>query len=139
MGEYMMESLPKDFEAACVDEDMEGMLGKSQFELLLDQRAVRDKFKLLGIQVAEANEIFYILDISGDGYVDVDEFVDGLSRIRGEAKSADLLYLICFTKRQTLRSKELVKWVRNMSTKVDVIQQRLNTRGRELTHEINER
>merc|ERR1719512_153895 len=94
---------------------------------------------LLGIRPTEANDIFDILDISLDGYVDVEEFVVGLGRIRGMAKSEDLLYLICFTKRQCCRAKESVKRVRRMSAKVDIIQQRLNTRGRELSSEVRER
>lgn len=135
--EKIIESLLKDFVDS--DEDSNGMLEKIEFQNLLDKKSVKDKLQLLGIRANEANDIFDILDISGDGYVDVQEFVEGLSRIRGMAKSVDLLYLICFTKRQCCRAKECVKRVRAMSAKVDVIQQRLNVRGRELSLEVRER
>merc|ERR1719453_2946694 len=50
---------------------------------------------LLEVDVYEVEQLFQLLDKRGDGMVTFDEFNKGIMRLRGGAKSIDLISVLC--------------------------------------------
>merc|ERR1712232_955174 len=57
------------------------------FKNTLDTTAMKEYFKALYIDKAEARRLFELLDADGSGTVDRNEFIAGLVRLRGQARA----------------------------------------------------
>ena len=73
------------------DKDGNGSLTVEEFRSAIRQPEVERKLKLIELPVADAEELFKILDHDGSGELSVDEFIGGCIRLKGNAKSKDLL------------------------------------------------
>merc|ERR1711870_211783 len=65
-----------------IDEDGSGHFTHKEFDIALE------------IDITEAEQMFSILDCDGDGEVDLAEFVHGMTKLRGAAKSSDIQMLM---------------------------------------------
>jgi len=73
------------------DKDGNGSLTVDEFRIAIRQPEVERKLKLIDLPVADAEELFSILDCDNSGELSVDEFIGGCIRLKGAAKSKDLL------------------------------------------------
>jgi hypothetical protein len=73
------------------DKDGNGSLTIDEFRTAIRQPDVERKLKLIELPVADAEELFEILDHDGSGELSVDEFIGGCVRLKGTARSKDLL------------------------------------------------
>jgi voltage-gated sodium channel len=73
------------------DKDGNGSLTVEEFRSAIRQPDIERKLKLIELPVADAEELFAILDHDGSGELSVDEFIGGCVRLKGPAKSKDLL------------------------------------------------
>ena len=73
------------------DKDQNGSLSVEEFRCAINQPEVQRKLKLIELPVSDAEELFAILDHDGSGELSVDEFIGGCVRLKGPAKSKDLL------------------------------------------------
>lgn len=87
--ERTLEYLREIFEEA--DQDKSGSLDIEEFRNAMDDPVVQRKLRLIEVPVSEAEELFRILDADGEGSLSIDEFIGGCLRLKGEAKSKDLL------------------------------------------------
>eukprot|EP00927_Polykrikos_kofoidii_P086745 TRINITY_DN9815_c0_g1_i1.p1 TRINITY_DN9815_c0_g1~~TRINITY_DN9815_c0_g1_i1.p1 ORF type:complete len:725 (-),score=120.21 TRINITY_DN9815_c0_g1_i1:160-2265(-) len=78
---------------AAADKDRSGMITWPDFQKALDNSDLNDFFEAIDIDITEAKNLFDLLDISGDGKISAEEFLSGCLRVRGPAKSLDLLVL----------------------------------------------
>lgn len=69
------------------------VLTVESFREILKHKQVRDMFKILEIDTSESQQLFDELDVSQDGNVDFDEFTSGLLKLKGSAKSVDMVLL----------------------------------------------
>jgi len=86
--EQELEELHAFFEL--MDEDKSGKISQSELYKAARQRKVRQKLRALDIMPKDIDELWDILD-DGDGELDVNEFVNGVRRLRGEARAKDVL------------------------------------------------
>jgi len=77
-----------------MDSDQNGYISYDEFMRALERRDVQDFLVALDINASEASTLFQMLDANGDGHVDLVEFVDGMSLLKGEAKSSDIQILL---------------------------------------------
>merc|ERR1712217_480889 len=79
------------------DEDKSGNLSWTEFKEHLQNPKVKAYFQALELDVSQAHMLFGLLDTDNDGFVTVDEFVDGATRLKGYARKIDvnMLTLIC--------------------------------------------
>merc|ERR1712217_302720 len=77
-----------------MDEDGSGCITYDEWRNSLDRKDVRDYMSALDIDMSEADVLFSLLDRDGDGHIDLVEFVEGMHRLKGEAKSSDIQLLI---------------------------------------------
>merc|ERR1712193_330034 len=73
------------------DEDGSGDLDRGEFFRCLQNPLVEKKMKLIQLPLAEARNLFEVLDADGMGSLSIDEFISGCLRLKGSAKSKDLL------------------------------------------------
>lgn len=80
------------FQAA--DKDASGTMSYEELAEQLENPRVRAYFSGLDIDPSEAGIIFTLLDTDGDNAVTVDEFIQGTMRLKGCAKSVDIMALM---------------------------------------------
>lgn len=73
------------------DEDGSGDLDRGEFFRCLQNPEVEKKMKLIQLPMNEAKNLFSVLDADGQGSLSIDEFIGGCLRLKGSAKSKDLL------------------------------------------------
>merc|ERR1712242_581203 len=69
------------------------MLDPEELRQLLDHPRVQLWMKELEVDITDAEVLFALLH-DGDGQITKDEFVGGITKLRGEARSSDLLPVV---------------------------------------------
>lgn len=77
------------FEAA--DEDGSGTLNLAEVRKAINKPEIYNKLKMIEFPVDDPEQIFMLLDFDGSGHLNIDEFITGCIRMKGTAKSKDLL------------------------------------------------
>jgi len=93
------------------DEDNSSTIDAEEFELLLSDSRTIEHLKTLGLDLTEAKGLFTLLDFTGSGNVAIDEFVNTLMRLQGNAKGVDLATIIYENKRMMARISQLMRYV----------------------------
>jgi len=88
-----------------LDQSGDGKVSWLEFQHLLNDDVTKSWAAAMEIDTHEIKTLFKFLD-TGDGEVSVDEFIDGIPKMRGPAKSSDVMHLVAFSKRieQTMSS-----------------------------------
>eukprot|EP00812_Abedinium_dasypus_P008673 NODE_2417_length_939_cov_116.584842.p1 GENE.NODE_2417_length_939_cov_116.584842~~NODE_2417_length_939_cov_116.584842.p1 ORF type:complete len:274 (+),score=109.34 NODE_2417_length_939_cov_116.584842:3-824(+) len=107
-----MQELAKFFEG--VDVEREGHITLEDFRQYLDSGQVQAYLRSIGLHVDVHNAagLFNCIDFDGDGYLTMEQFVDGCSRIAGNARQLDLA-------RTTAYVKEAVRQLMLLHAKID--------------------
>eukprot|EP00928_Gymnodinium_smaydae_P061188 TRINITY_DN45339_c0_g1_i1.p1 TRINITY_DN45339_c0_g1~~TRINITY_DN45339_c0_g1_i1.p1 ORF type:complete len:476 (+),score=104.66 TRINITY_DN45339_c0_g1_i1:129-1556(+) len=137
MDNILLSKMAKDFHE--VDEDGSGDLDRDEFNNLLKLDKVAYKFRLLGINMDEADELFEVIDCDGSGTITADEYVLGLSKLRGQTRGQDVVALISFAHMQCLTASRCLLRLRRLNTKADLVVQRLNGVGKLMSEELHDR
>eukprot|EP00971_Amphidinium_carterae_P129266 2560376-Amphidinium_carterae.1 len=76
------------------DKDASGLMTLTELEeLLLDPKYIY-AMRLIGLDVSEARGLFQLLDVNQTNAVSIEEFIAGMMRLKGAAKSVDLALLV---------------------------------------------
>lgn len=81
------------------DEDNSGYIDQEEFTKHVSDQRVRAFLHHLGLDVAEAQGLFRLLDVGGTGRVYAKEFVIGCQQLKGPAKNVDVATLLYQNKR----------------------------------------
>jgi len=73
-----------------LDQDGDESITAEEFKRGLQKPEVRDFISAMQVEISDAEKFFAMLDEDGSGEVDLVEFVTGMQRLRGEAKSVDI-------------------------------------------------
>eukprot|EP00927_Polykrikos_kofoidii_P052136 TRINITY_DN4591_c0_g1_i4.p1 TRINITY_DN4591_c0_g1~~TRINITY_DN4591_c0_g1_i4.p1 ORF type:complete len:546 (+),score=84.10 TRINITY_DN4591_c0_g1_i4:69-1706(+) len=89
---WLLRSAQEVFRAA--DFDKSGRISWDDFEKgITSMKQVKSFFQEIDIDISQAKQFFELLDLSRDGEISADEFLSGCLRVKGLAKSLDLLVL----------------------------------------------
>lgn len=77
------------FEQADLDDD--GMVRYREFCDLVRDPKMNTFICALGLEVRDAEEVFRLLDTNGDGELNINTLMDGFTRIKGTARSIDIV------------------------------------------------
>lgn len=135
--EDLLDALAVDF--AQEDADGSGALDREEFDNLVKSERVLIKLRLFGIYTEEASNLFELLDADHGGTIAPMEFIEGIMKIRGEAKAFDLCKLVAGCKRSELKALDNIRKVRKVTARVDELQGRLDVIGKKLTGEVDAR
>ncbi|CAJ1381399.1 unnamed protein product [Effrenium voratum] len=94
-----------------VDEDDCQSITFEQLEELLAREDMQAYLALLDITVESSSNMFKLLDTDGSGELSVEEFVDGLLRLKGQAKTIDLVGLRHDIRRQAVVMADFMVFV----------------------------
>merc|ERR1719324_697857 len=75
------------------DTDQSGFVTLKEFTRVMKKPRVAHWLAAVGLEVSELEKLFALMDDGDDGQVSIEEFTDGAMRIRGDAKSSDLVHL----------------------------------------------
>lgn len=75
---------------ANADVEGTGVLTWPEFEARLITKEMKEYFKHLDIDITEAEALFSLLDLNGDGEISADEFLNGSLRLRGQARALEM-------------------------------------------------
>merc|ERR1719420_419536 len=114
----VLESLRAIFEAA--DIDGSGDLDRDEFNAAMKQKHVRDRLQLIDIPISELNEL---LDEDGSGSITIDEFFKGCVKLKGVAKSRDIIELSMHV---TTYLKQATGLLKNMEEQSDTLTDVMN-------------
>jgi voltage-gated sodium channel len=133
----LLASMEDDFKE--VDADGSGELDYEEFQKLIRTETFGFKLRLLGVYADEAESLFELMDADSSGTVSPDEFIGGLSKLKGPAKGQDLVRLITFAQKQCSRASRFCVRISKLNIKADEIQARLHNIGKGMTHELHDR
>jgi len=90
-----------------LDADTDGMLSWSEFQMALRDPLVLQWLRTLDIEPRDLEDLFDLMD-DGDGMISMDEFITGVNRMKGQAKSIDLVNLLTVVRRLQAKVDTLV-------------------------------
>eukprot|EP00927_Polykrikos_kofoidii_P008981 TRINITY_DN13739_c0_g1_i2.p1 TRINITY_DN13739_c0_g1~~TRINITY_DN13739_c0_g1_i2.p1 ORF type:complete len:597 (-),score=61.80 TRINITY_DN13739_c0_g1_i2:253-1995(-) len=77
-----------------LDVDSSGTIGMEEFRAAIQSERIVATFNALDLDITDVSGLFKLLDRDVSGEIDVEEFMVGCLRLRGEAKSIDLARLM---------------------------------------------
>jgi len=80
-----------------------GGISMAELELMMSDTATLARLKAIQVEPTQARSLFCLLDDNMDGRVHIDEFINGMLRLRGSAKSVDMAMLLFENKKIKLR------------------------------------
>jgi hypothetical protein len=98
------------------DADASGLMSLVEFRAHLQNPWVRAYFAGLEIDPSDAVSIFTLIAKEGSDEVDIDEFVSGVMKLKGHAKSVDVLTLMYDSARQTAQLNSFMAYVEAQTT-----------------------
>jgi len=114
----------------------DGAITRDEFLSSFSRPDVKQFMSALSIELDDAHNMFTLLDRNMDGTVDIVEFVMGMERLRGEAKSSDIHFLIMqcqhiidILKHLTGRAPEPPSWLSSGSKERRLSKTRMSYRG----------
>jgi len=75
------------------DTDCSGTLSWEEFEEYIQDERIKAFFMALELDMSAAQRVFNLIDSSGDGQLDIEEFVQGCIDLRGSSKKVDIAIL----------------------------------------------
>merc|ERR1719158_257345 len=105
------EAVRRIFEEA--DTDNSGTMSLEELKTHLEQPRVRAYFAGLDIDPSEANIIFTLIDVDGSGEVSIDEFVNGTMKLKGHAKSLDVVSMMYDNARHMAKFNKFCSYCEN--------------------------
>merc|ERR1712032_403058 len=91
------------------DADASGTLSWEEFQEHLKNPKVMAYFTSLELDISNAHRLFRLMDTDNNGEVGLDEFLDGCTRLKGEAKSIDVNMLVYAVKKMQMNISRMLK------------------------------
>eukprot|EP00746_Dinoflagellata_sp_MGD_P133371 gnl/MRDRNA2_/MRDRNA2_67064_c0_seq1.p1 gnl/MRDRNA2_/MRDRNA2_67064_c0~~gnl/MRDRNA2_/MRDRNA2_67064_c0_seq1.p1 ORF type:complete len:501 (+),score=98.39 gnl/MRDRNA2_/MRDRNA2_67064_c0_seq1:2-1504(+) len=127
--------LEKMFQA--LDRDGSGVLHKEEFnKAVQDHDTIRQHLRLLGFSEEDFLDLFRDIDANEDGSVTVKEFVHGVHRMQGDAKSSDVLRANHAVDRLCRKVEDQSKMLKDLSKKMEDLSPTGKASSR-INHEIS--
>jgi hypothetical protein len=101
-----------------VDVDSSGKITWEKFRQFMENDQVQAYFATQQLDTSDARELFNLLDQDGNNYIDLEEFIMGCQKLRGQAKSSDVATLLRENKRA---SRKFMRAVRKMEDRLGAI------------------
>jgi hypothetical protein len=77
-----------------MDEDESGSITLEELHKYFRDHRMRSYFQVLGLDAHDCDRLFRLLDEDNSGAVSIDEFLTGCLRLKGDARSIDVHFLI---------------------------------------------
>eukprot|EP00437_Effrenium_voratum_P071045 CAMPEP_0181504156 /NCGR_PEP_ID=MMETSP1110-20121109/57342_1 /TAXON_ID=174948 /ORGANISM="Symbiodinium sp., Strain CCMP421" /LENGTH=151 /DNA_ID=CAMNT_0023632991 /DNA_START=204 /DNA_END=659 /DNA_ORIENTATION=+ len=110
-----------------MDVNDDGSVCYKEFKQCMQDEKVKNLFEALDLGPGDAKQLFKVLDVNKDNVLGVDEFLDGCTKIQGNAKAIDLFELSMQTGklRKQIHDNSMVQ--RILMAKMDLMATKLKT------------
>jgi hypothetical protein len=96
----VMTSMKKEFiEFAQEHGTKEGELTFDQFCAAIRTKSFQTKLRIIGLPLEDAEELFFLLDVDNSESLSVEEFVEGVHKMKGAAQGSDMIQLLAYVQR----------------------------------------
>jgi hypothetical protein len=120
----VIESFADEFKKA--DSDGSSEIDHKEFKHLFKQPSFIRKLRLLEVEKSEASGLFDLMDIDRSGQISAEEFIEGIQRLRGAARSKDLVQLKSSLQRHLTRTVRISDRIDRLNVKIDRCLDRLD-------------
>lgn len=72
-------------------ETSDGELNFEQFCRAIRSKSFQSKLRIIGLPLEDAEELFFLLDVDNSQTLSVDEFINGVQKMKGAAQGADMI------------------------------------------------
>jgi len=103
----------------------DGKVTSEGFVPLLSQASTRRRLMTMGIAYDDPSQVFRIIDANGAGRVSLTELTRGMLRMRGSAKSKDLLAVRALVYRCHHEQLKEVRELKSLESKIDILGEEL--------------
>ncbi|CAK9071275.1 unnamed protein product [Durusdinium trenchii] len=103
-----------------LDIDDNGAITIDEIRRHLESKPVQHFFRTIDVDSSEAEVLFEILDLSGDGSIDKEEFISGCLRLQGAARAVDLLLMTKDTRRGF---EQILIYLEELTSRLDATQE----------------
>lgn len=117
------------FETA--DKEGNGNMTREEFNKTIKKKYVKERLGLIDIPAGEMHELFSLLDADDSGTITIDEFQKGCMRMKGAAKSKDMIQLSMHIKAYNFHLDELNDDVNEQNEVLDTVLKRLQRTEKE--------
>eukprot|EP00747_Dinoflagellata_sp_TGD_P035045 gnl/TRDRNA2_/TRDRNA2_137616_c0_seq2.p1 gnl/TRDRNA2_/TRDRNA2_137616_c0~~gnl/TRDRNA2_/TRDRNA2_137616_c0_seq2.p1 ORF type:complete len:307 (+),score=56.49 gnl/TRDRNA2_/TRDRNA2_137616_c0_seq2:135-1055(+) len=90
--------------------DGQGTVKWDDFQQLIHDEVIRPLLQKCELDPSDLEQLFQIFD-SGNGTIEVDEFIDGMGRMKGSARSMDVVALLKMTQRNQAKIDKIMRVV----------------------------
>jgi len=115
--EDFMKTLKGLFTAA--DENGDGKLSREEFKEILKDDWAKSFFVTLGLDMQDTTQLFELLDPNKEDEIDIEDFVQGAMRFKGQARSIDVCAILFKSKELAKTMEGLVQFVEEHFDKLD--------------------
>lgn len=91
------------------DDSGDGLVDRTEFCKVMDNTGVRTWLAAMELDAPDADSLFALIDIDGDEVITMKELVATVARLKGPARSFDLIMIMRELRENTLVCKELVE------------------------------
>ena len=120
-----------------IDKEKTGRILRADFEKQIQNPDVQCLFQFFKLDILDASAFFTLLDVDGNGHVDIEEFVVGCLRMHGKSNAIDMEISIQETKTlanaiaRTVQGtassiRHVTDRLHNVMVSLDVIEQKLH-------------
>jgi len=104
------------------DTDRSGSLDREEFQALLNNPQLVTLLQTVGVDTAQAQTIFRLCDSDLSGCVSYEEFIGGCLRLKGTAKSADMMTLLYQTEKTQRYVEGLGKEIQSLRKQMKMLE-----------------
>lgn len=103
---------------AATDQDGDGMLTEAELARAMKLPKLRKAFQMLGVPDVSPADLLKTIDKDGSGSVSLDEFIEGIMKMRGETGGQDMIMMMLQVNGLTVRVQVLEDRLDKLSTNV---------------------
>ncbi|CAE7623527.1 CACNA1B [Symbiodinium sp. CCMP2592] len=112
-----------------MDRNCDGTVSYKEFKHCLEDERVKTLFEALELGAGDAKQLFKILDVNKDDSVGIDEFLEGCTQVRGNARAIDLFTLSTQTNKLRKQMGEICTLQRHLMVKMEQISMKIWSRS----------
>lgn len=104
-----------------MDSDCSGTITLNEMKMLWSDHHVATYFSAMGLELSDATTLFFLIDVEGNDEIEVDQFLEGCSRLTGEARNIDMALVLNETKNAHKQTKHIARKLEQVQSQIPTL------------------